>query len=195
MKLIKINRGLRILLFAEGLSLLAAAMFGPIQALYVERIGGDLLDASYAGAVFAFAAGVTTLIAGKYADRNEHPKNIIIMGYILMGIGFLLLIAVSTVWQLLFVQLLIGIAAPLYAPAYNAVYARHVNPEKAGFEWGLWDATDYFMAAAGAVIGGLIAHYYGFNAIFVIMGLLCFASALYLYITPSRHLHEAPVES
>lgn len=183
-----IKPGLRLLLISEGLALLAAAMFGPIQALFVERLGGSLLEASYAGAIFSLAAGITTLIAGHYADKHRQPKNIITLGYALMGVGFLLLTVVQTIWHLLLVQILIGIAYPFYTPAFNALYARHVNEKQAGFEWGLWDATDYFMAAFGALAGGVIAHFFGFGAIFVIMGLLCFGSAIYLNFSADKLL-------
>ena len=57
--------------------LLAGAMLGPIYALFVEEIGGNLLDASFAGGMFALAAGITTFISGKYSDKikeNEEYK-------------------------------------------------------------------------------------------------------------------------
>ena len=61
------NKAIRILLTTNSFILIASAMLAPIYALFVEEIGSDLLDASYAFAVFAFVAGITTLISGKYA--------------------------------------------------------------------------------------------------------------------------------
>ncbi len=63
------NKALRILLSTNAMILMAAAMLGPIYALFVEGLGGDLMDASIAGGVFAFVAGLTTLISGKYSDK------------------------------------------------------------------------------------------------------------------------------
>lgn len=179
----RIKPGLRLLLIAESLVLLAGAMIGPIQAIFVQRLGGDLLDASYAGAIFSFAAGITTLIAGRYADSHPSPKHIIIWGYAMMAFGFLLFIFVQTVWQLLLVQILIGIATPFYTPAFNALYTRHINLERAGFEWSLWDATDYFMTAVGALAGGAIVFYFGFNAVFITMSTICLISVFYLWFS------------
>jgi len=68
--------------------LIAAATLAPIYALYVEKIGGDLLDASIAAGIFALAAGITTLISGKYADHLRHSEEVIIVGYLLIGLGF-----------------------------------------------------------------------------------------------------------
>lgn len=68
-KLLFFRKGLNILLFTNAMILLACAMLGPIYALFVEEVGGDLLDASFAGGAFAIAAGVTTLISGRYTDK------------------------------------------------------------------------------------------------------------------------------
>lgn len=57
------NRATHILLATNGAVLISAAMIGPIYALIVERVGGDLLDASIAGGVFALAAGITTFLS------------------------------------------------------------------------------------------------------------------------------------
>jgi len=40
------KKKLKILLVTNGLILLSGAMIGPIYAIYVKKIGGDLLDAS-----------------------------------------------------------------------------------------------------------------------------------------------------
>lgn len=85
-----LNRALRILLTTNASILMAGAMLGPIYALFVERIGGDLMDASMAGGIFALAAGLTTLVSGRYSDSIKEKELVVIVGYIIMGIGFFL---------------------------------------------------------------------------------------------------------
>ena len=50
------QRKLKILLFASALFMLAGGLFGPIYAVFVEEIGGDLLTAGGAYAAFSIAA-------------------------------------------------------------------------------------------------------------------------------------------
>ena len=182
------NKALRILLITNGLVLLAGAMLGPIYALFVERIGGDLLDASLTGGLFALAAGVTTLIAGKFVDKNKRNELIIVLGYFTMGLGFLLYIFVNSIWFLFGVQILIGFAEAFYSPAFDALYSKHITKKKAGREWGAWESMNYFSIAIGAVIGGLIVSNFGFNAIFIVMSVLCFISAGYIFYLRKRIL-------
>lgn len=188
MKRLLFNKALRILLLTNAMVLIAGAMLGPIYALFVEKIGGSLLDASLAGGIFALAAGITTLIAGRYADKAKEDELIVVWGYFVMGIGFLLYIFVNSIWFLFSVQVLIGFAEAFYLPAFDALYSKHLTKRKAGREWGAWEAINYFSIACGAAIGGLIVTKFGFNTIFVIMAILCFLSAIYIYHLPRRVL-------
>ena len=182
------NRALRILLTTNGLVLLAAAMLGPISAIFVESVGGSLIDASLTGGIFALAAGLTTLVAGKYADKSKNDEKIVVFGYFLMGLGFFLLNFVNSVWSLFAVQALIGFAEAIYSPAFDAVYSKHLVIKKAGREWGAWESMRYFTTAVGAAIGGVIVTLFGFGAIFTLMAALCFISALYIWHLPRRVL-------
>ena len=186
MKLVRVNKAHKVLLVTNSIILLAGAMIGPIYALFVEDIGGDLLDASLAGAVFALAAGITVLVSGRWSDRVKDPELIVVLGYVVIGLGFLSLIWVDSIWTLLVVQAIIGFGEALYSPAYDVVYSQHLDKGSEGREWGLWEAMYYFSTTAGALIGGLIASYYGFTALFVIMMALSFCSALYVYLQPRK---------
>ncbi|MBI4032649.1 MFS transporter [Candidatus Berkelbacteria bacterium] len=178
------NRALRILLATSGAVMLAGAMLGPIYALFVEEIGGDLLDASLTGSIFALAAGLTTLVAGRIADRVKREELIIAGGYAVMGIGYFLYLLVDSIWTLFAVQVVIGFAEASFFPAYDALYSRHMALKKAGTEWGTWEALSYFATAAGALAGGIIASLYGFPVIFLLMGTLCLLAAFFMAVTP-----------
>ncbi|MBW3021873.1 MFS transporter [Candidatus Woesearchaeota archaeon] len=182
------NGSLRILLITNGLVLIAGAMLAPIYALFVDKVGGSLLDASLTGGIFALAAGITTLIAGRYADKIKNSELIVVAGYLMMGLGFFLYIFVNSVIFLFLVQVLIGFSEAFYSPAFDALYSKHLDKHKEGREWGAWEAINYFAIAGGAALGGLVVTLFGFSAIFAIMGALCLASALYIWQLPRKLL-------
>jgi predicted MFS family arabinose efflux permease len=181
MKKKSFNKALRVLLVTNAIVLTAAAMLGPIYALFVEKIGGDLMDASIAGGVFASTAGLTTLISGKYTDRIKQNELIIVAGYTIMGIGFSLYFWVDSIIFLFIAQAIIGLGEAVYSPAYDAVYTKHMDESKSGSQWGAWEAMNYFTIAVGALIGGSLATLFGFQVLFIVIATLCFGSAFYIY--------------
>jgi MFS family permease len=182
------NHSLKILVGTNALILIAGAMLGPIYALFVEEIGGDLMDASLAGAIFALAAGITTLISGRFADKLKNPKMVVIVGYVIMMIGFLLLTTVNSVWFLFVVQAMIGFGEAIYSPAFDALYSKHIDHHKEGRQWSYWESMNYFTAVIGAVVGGLLASTFGFAVLFVAMASISALSALYLLTIPKKLL-------
>lgn len=182
------NIALKILLITNGLILTAVAMMGPIYAIFVEEIGGDLLDAGLTGAAYALTAGTTTLLVGKLVDKVKEKELVIVAGYIVIGIAFLLFTGVHSIWTLAMVQALIGFGEALYSPAFDSVYSDHLDKRKSGLQWGAWEAMNYFTWAAGATVGGFLVSMFSFDHLFVLMSLLAFGAALYIYLTPRKVL-------
>lgn len=183
------NPALRILLSTNALIMLAGAMLGPIYALYVEGIGGSLLDASMAGFVFAFSGGLVTLFSGRLSDRVRHSDLILAAGYMMIGAGFFLYQFADTIRAIFAIQMLIGVGQAIYSPPFDKLYSMHLDNGKGGTEWGAWETMAYFTSAIGALAGGAMVTYLGFGAMFLTMSILCFSSGIYLYIlSPQRIL-------
>lgn len=183
-----LNRPLKILLVADSLILLASAMLGPIYAIFVGEIGGDLLDAGYAFAVFSIAAGMTAYASGKYSDKTGSEELVVLVGYVILGISFFAYTLVNSVSTLLIVQVIGGLGTAIYSPSFSSLYSKHLDLHKEASEWGAWEVTYYFSTALGALAGGKIVTLFGFDVLFVIMGFLCFVSAIYIYLLPKRTL-------
>ncbi|MBI2011628.1 MFS transporter [Candidatus Daviesbacteria bacterium] len=149
---------------------------------------GDLMAASITGAIFALTAGIVVLFSAKISDKIKRADLIVILGYLLIGLGFLLFIFANSLLFLFLIQIVIGLGEAIYAPAFDKLYSSHLTPAKTGREWGAWEATHYFAIAVGAVLGGIIVTNFGFNVLFMIMALLCFFSAFYIYKLPKHIL-------
>jgi MFS family permease len=182
------NKSLKILNVTNGLVLVAGAMLGPIAAIFVEDIGGNLMEASLTGAIFALSAGLTVLVSGRYADKHKNPKAVMVFGYAVMTLGFFSLIFVSSIWSLFLVQALIGFGEAIYSPAFNAIYSQHLDHHKEASQWSFWESMNYFTYVAGATLGGLLASTFGFDVLFVAMAVLCAFSVLYLFTIPKKLL-------
>lgn len=180
---------LKILLITDGLFLLASAMLGPIYAIFVEDIGGDILTAGTSFAVFSLVMGTLILLMGKIEDIILRETELwICAGYFILAIGFFSYLFIKTPWHLFAVQIILGIGEAIQSPAYSAVYSRHLDYKKTAFQWGAWDAVRNFATAGGAIIGSILATFFGFNILFVIMGILALIASTIIFFLPRKVL-------
>jgi MFS family permease len=138
--------------------------------------------------VYFFTGGIVTLISGRYSDYIKQRELILIFGCCLMGVGYFGYLMVHSMWALLVVQVLTGFGEAVYYPVFDALFAQHTTQKYGGTQWGTWESLYYFTTAAGAVVGGFLVMLFGFGTLFVVMGLLCFASAAYVFMLPRRVL-------
>lgn len=175
------NSPLKVLIFTNSLILIGGAMLAPIYALFVENIGGDILDASSIFMIFSLSAGITTIVSGKIADKLPHGKYLVIFGYIIIALAQLLYTQVDTLVALAAVQILVGFGEAVYAPAFDGLFSKHLDKGKEYSEWGLWESNFYFTSAIGSIIGGLIVTEFGFDFLFFGMSFISLLSALFLF--------------
>lgn len=176
------------MLATNGVILFAGSMLGPIYALFVEEVGGSLLDASFAGAAFAMAAGLTMLVSGRFSDVVKENELIVVAGYLILGLGFGAYLFVDSILFLLIVQVFIGLGEALYVPAFDSLYSKHLSRGMAGLQWGAWESMHYMVGAVAAVTGGFLATRFGFDPLFVIMSALSFLGAFYILLLPRKTL-------
>ncbi len=182
----KLKKSSKILLLTNWLVLISAGMIAPIYAIYVEKIGWDLMDASIALGLFALTAWIITLFSWKITDKIKNKILVIIFWYILIWIGFFLYTLVDSITFLFAVQVLIWIWEAIYSPPFDALYWESLKKWERWFGWGVWEFINYFTIAIWAFTGWLMVTYLGFNSIFIMMWMLCFFSAGYLYFISKK---------
>jgi MFS family permease len=104
-------------------------MLGPLLAIFTEYIGGDILDVTWAWAIYLFASGFFTILLGKYSDRVS-KKKMMVAGYTLNAVftfGYLL---VDTPFKLFAIQAEIGVAGALATPTWYAPYSEYEDRKK-----------------------------------------------------------------
>ncbi|MDN5275117.1 MAG: Major facilitator superfamily 1 [Candidatus Saccharibacteria bacterium] len=182
------NPALRALLIGDGIVLTATAMLTPIYALYVNKIGGDIFDVGITAAALAIGAGIAAMLGGRFSDSIKNKKKLVAMGYLIIGVGFLSLTLVHDVVGLACVQLVMGLARPVYETAFDALYSIHLDKKREAQEWGAWEGISYFAAAIGALLGSALVAYFSFTTLFIFMAALAFLSALYVAKLPKSLL-------
>jgi len=163
------KKWLRVLLFADFFILVAAGMLVPIYAVFVEEIGGDILDASTAWAIFAFTSGILILVISKWEDQIKHLEKMVFFGYLLRCIAFLGYFFVANKYELFLVQVIIGVSVAISVPAYDSLYSKLLDKGKFASQWGAWEGLNLIGGGIAAIIGGVIVTFFGFKALFLVM--------------------------
>lgn len=166
------NKGLKYLLLSDFWAVLAIGMIGPIYAIFVEKIGGDILEASIGYFAYMFTSAIAIIIIGKLTDKNSRLESFIFFGYALNNLGIIMYIFVNSQLMFIITQIILGLGVALKLPAYDALYSTYLEEHKEASEWGYWEALQYIATAFGAIIGGIIAKLFGFKILFAMMGLV-----------------------
>lgn len=169
------HRILKILISSSIFYNFAAGMLGPIFAIFAKQIGGDILVASSSIAIYAAVVGFLILVFGKFEDRLDKRK-VFIAGRGINVVGIAGYLFVSSPLDLFLVQIILGIAIAMMNPTFEALYSRGLRKGHEAFEWSVWEGSINLVVAAAAIIGGLVATFFGFKVLFIFMTASAFVS-------------------
>lgn len=184
------NRALRVLLLSNSLILISLGMLVPVYALFVEEVGGGALSAGYTAGALGLTSAISALLSGKLIDKVSPEKTRFILGggWAAIGFALLLYLLVDSISALFVVQIILGFVKTISAPAFDTLYARHLDKSSTGQEYGIWEASFFFTAGLGAILGGIVVNSYGFDGIFIAMAGLAFIAATYVMSLPKKIL-------
>ena len=183
---VKMHKQLKLFLFAEGFYASAFGMLGPIYAVFVQDIGGDILEAGVAWALFMIVSGIGMFSMGKLQDRISKDKLFLVVGYIMRSLGFLGYYFVSNITQMFVLQVFLGITVVIISPATYSFYAKHVDNKKLASQWAVWEGMWYMVQGFAAVIGSFLASIYSFKTLFLVM----FATSLFSMVIATQLKEE-----
>jgi MFS family permease len=161
----------KILLQAAVIWSFADGMFGPLFSVFSEKIGGNVLDITWAWSVYLLVTGICVVIVGRYSDRHDKLK-LLVCGYGLSSVFTFAYIFVETSFQLMCVQAGLGLALALSNPTWSALYAQYAPKKTSGSMWGYSDGAAKIATAGAIFIGGYVVQVFSFQALFMIMGCL-----------------------
>ncbi len=174
-----LSRQAKVLLKISFLTTFAESMLVPIYSTFTEEVGGNILDAGIAFAVFSIATGVAVIVVGTQPWFQVHLMKFLMAGFALSAVCDLAYIFVRNTWQLFAVQIAIGLATGFIEPAWDSLFTEDVEAGSAR-HWALWAGGSHLATGFAAIAGGLIVSLVSFNALFVSM---CVVDLLAMAVT------------
>lgn len=177
MRKIKKNGAARTLLLVESFWCFGSGLFLPIFAIFSERVGGDIIDAGIAAAIFLFANSTLQIFIGSWLDKYRE-KWFLVADYILESLIFLGYFFVDNKWELFILQLFLGIANAIGDPAWESLYSRHSPENHSGRHWAFSHLFVGYASAFGILIGCFIVSSFGFRTVFLLGSVFSLFAAL-----------------
>jgi MFS family permease len=172
------KKGIKFLLLADALATLGVGMIGPIYAIFVEDIGGDILDASWAYFAFMITSGAVMYLFSKWEDHAKYKEKFVVGGYFIIAAGCLSYLFVNSQFTLLITQVILGLGIAFCSPAFDALYSHYIIKKEETSDWGTWESLAYIVTAIAAVVGGYLASSLGFKTLFVFMFIASLGGAM-----------------
>lgn len=185
----------------------AFGLLAPFFAVFVTQqiIGGSVAVVGFAITIYWTVKSILQLIVARYIDRNHGEIDdfyFFLAGGLLNSIVISLYYIATTALHVYLLHFFMAIADAMLVPPFYAIFTRHIDKGKEGFEWSLYSSFSIGAGTAlGSAVGGIIATIAGFRVVFLLTGTLTLIFSIMLlflrpYIKPKVPLDVArvPVE-
>lgn len=166
------HRQLRLLLLISTFLVFAWGMFGPIYAIFVKKIGGDILDTGFSWGIYMIVSGVGIFFMGKFQDKLKREKPVLLIGYGLRCIVLLAYMFITSIIQLFILQFLLGLSIVITVPAFDSLYTKNLKKGKFASQWAYFESIYFGAQGVAALAGAALVKFFSFGALFFVMFLL-----------------------
>ena len=174
----RLSRTTKILLIGANIWYFGEGMMGPLFAVFAEKVGGDILDITWAWATYLVFTGVMYILVGKLINGKKYKEKVMVFGYALNALFTFGYLFVSNTTQLFLVQAGIGLAEAICTPAWDSLYAKNLTDDMDSYAWGLSTGQSQIVTGIAFGIGGLIIHFISFEVLFITMGIIQLGAAV-----------------
>lgn len=173
----------RFLTLVDFFVIVGFGFISPIFAVLVlEKIQGSNVEIiGVATMIYLLAKSLGQIPFGWIIDKIRGEKDdfwFLFFGHFIYGVVLILYIYISKPWQLYLIQAFYGLSAALVFPSWYAIFTRHIDKNKEGIEWGIYNTFIDLGGAFSAGLGGLIAVRFGFDTLLFISGLVIICGVL-----------------
>ena len=187
----KINQVILIIIFADFILVTAFGFLPPFFAVFVtEQIrNGTVAVVGFSITIYWAVKSILQLFVARYIDRNHGEIDdfyFLIVGGFLNSVFISLYFFAAEIWHIYLLQFLIAIGDALLVPPFYAIFTRHIDKGREGFEWSLYSSFSLGAGSAiGGIFGGVLGPIIGFRNIFPLIGILVFiATIMMLFLRP-----------
>ncbi len=187
---IKVGRLVKYFILSDLALLSGWGLIEPVFSIFIIQkvIGATLVTVGISAAIYWILRSVIQLPLANYIDRTPGEKDdfyALIIGLLTVSFSAILFVFVNTQWQLYAVQALHAIGFAFYVTAWPAIFSRHLDKDRISFDWALDSTAVSVAAGVSGFLGGVIASWTGFSAVFILTSFFSAVAAVILIMAPA----------
>lgn len=164
------------LIFCYSLSCFAEWILLPIYAIYVQQIWWDILDASWAMAIFLITSGLITIFIHKI-QWSSKQKSILFIGWRFIWLLWICMYMIVDSVVLLFItQVVIAIGNAMANPIFDKELEDNSNTNNSTFKRWLYEGSQDIVNGIAAIVWWIIVTTIGFKSLIILMIIIAWLS-------------------
>lgn len=172
-----INKIIRTLVLGDVLFFSAFGLIGPIFAVFITQQipGANVATVGYAATINLLIRAALQMPIARYIDKRKGEKDdffLMVFGSFLVSMVPFIYLFVKTPIHLYLAQAILGIGGSFANPGWYAIFTRHIDKKEEGTDWTFENVSVSLAAAGAAALGGIMAKQFGFQTLFLVVGIL-----------------------
>lgn len=176
------HKAIKVLLIFNGLFMFAGGFLGPLYAVYAGKFADDVLSISISWSAFLLSTTLFTLLISRIKDKAIEKSYLLMAGFALRGLAWFLYIFVFDLTTLIILQILLGLGEALGTPAFNSIFAEHLDQAKHIRDYSDLQIIATLTTALGTLVGGVVVKDFGFQVLFIAMSALAWISLVGIFL-------------
>lgn len=161
----------------------ALGLIAPIFAIFItDKIkGGSIEVVGFAAAIYWISRSIFEIPIAKFLDRTMGEKDdlyFLVVGYTIVAFVHFGYVFSSLPWHIYLLQGVYALGAAISWPAWSALFTRHIDKGREGFEWSVEHVSFSLGIGITGAIGGVMVAMMGFNIVFVLAGIFALLGGL-----------------
>jgi len=178
-----INKIVFFLIKADFFFFSALGLVAPIFAVFLtsKLKDGSIEVAGFAVAIYWIVKSIFEIPVAKFLDKRKGERDdliFLVAGYFVVGLIHFAYTQATLSWHIYILESLYAIAMAIAMPGWSAIFTRHIDKGKEGFDWSVEHVVYSIGTGIAGALSGIIIAKYGFNAVFVIAGIIAMIGAL-----------------
>ncbi len=174
---LKINNVVKYLVLSDLIFFSGWGLITPIFAIFIVNNiqGGSVFVVGIASAIYWIIKSLLRVPFGMILDGHKGEKDdyfFLVVGLFIASLIPFGYIFCKFPWHVYILQAIYGVGLAMSLSGWCAIFTRHIDKGKEATEWGL-DATSIGLGTGiSAAIGGWAVTKFGFNPVFIVVGIL-----------------------